>query len=106
MAMKQLRSLKKLVMHTQKIQLLQFVHQTTLFQKLEMESNDMPLYECNEHQFVENIRRLMETSARFVVNRKMELRDDGKYGPSILPNQEFDRYTAICTRKSLRSTVF
>ncbi|MFL6397432.1 MAG: hypothetical protein ACJ706_09795 [Nitrososphaeraceae archaeon] len=36
----------------------------------------MPLYECNEHQFVENIRRLMETSERFVVNRKMELRDD------------------------------
>ena len=29
-----IRSLKKLVMHTQKIQLLQFVHQTTLFQKL------------------------------------------------------------------------
>jgi hypothetical protein len=66
----------------------------------------MPLYECNENQFVENIRRLMETSERFVVNRKIELRDDAKYGPSILPNQEFGRYTAICTRKSLRSTVF
>jgi hypothetical protein len=65
----------------------------------------MPFYECNEHQFVENIRRLMEKSERFVVNRKIELRDDGKYGPSILPDQEFDRYTTICTRKSLKSTV-
>ncbi|MFL6365763.1 MAG: hypothetical protein ACJ719_11260 [Nitrososphaeraceae archaeon] len=65
----------------------------------------MPLYECNEHQFVENIRRLTETLERFVVNRKIELRDDGKYGPSILPDQEFDRYTTICTRKSLKSTV-
>jgi hypothetical protein len=70
-----------------------------------MEPNRMPFYECNEHQFVENIRRLLETSERFVVNRKIELRDDAKYGPSILPDQEFDRYTTICTRKSLKSTV-
>jgi hypothetical protein len=65
----------------------------------------MPFYECNEHQFVENIRRLMETSCKIVTNRKMELHDDAKYGPSILPDQEFHRYSSICTRKSIKSTV-
>ena len=65
----------------------------------------MPFYECNEHQFVENIRRLMETSQKFVINRKIELHDDAKYGPSILPDEEFHRYTSICTRRSIKSTV-
>jgi hypothetical protein len=65
----------------------------------------MPFYECNEHQFVENIRRLMQTSHKIVINRKMELHDDAKYGPSILPDQEFHRYSSICTRKSIKSTV-
>jgi hypothetical protein len=65
----------------------------------------MPFYECNEHQFVENIRRMMQTSHKIVINRKMELRDDAKYGPSILPDQEFHRYSSICIRKSIKSTV-
>ena len=65
----------------------------------------MPFYECNEQQFVENIRRLMETSQKFVINRKIELHDDAKYGPSILPDEEFHRYTSICTRRSIKSTV-
>jgi hypothetical protein len=47
----------------------------------------------------------MQTSHKIVINRKMELRDDAKYGPSILPDQEFHRYSSICTRKSIKSTV-
>jgi hypothetical protein len=66
----------------------------------------MPLYECNEQQFVENIRRLIETSEKFLVNRRIVVYDDGKYGLSILPEEEFRRYAAICIRKSLKSTVF
>ena len=66
----------------------------------------MPLYECNEQQFVENIRRLIETSEKFLVNRRISLHDDAKYGPSTLPNEEFKRYAMICMRKSLKSTVF
>ena len=54
---------------------------------------------------MENIRRLMETSQKFAINRKIELHDDAKYGPSILPDQEFHRYSSICTRKSIKSTV-
>jgi hypothetical protein len=66
----------------------------------------MPLYECNEHQFVENIRRLIETSEKFLVNRRIIMYDDAKYGPSTLPEEEFRRYATICIRKSLKSTVF
>ena len=66
----------------------------------------MPLYECNEQQFVENIRRLMESKERFLVNRKITLHDDAKYGPATMPDQEFKRYETICTRKSVNSTVY
>ena len=66
----------------------------------------MPLYECNEYQFVENIRRLLESKERFLVNRKMMLHDDAKYGPAIMPDPEFKRYEMICTRKSVNSTVY
>lgn len=66
----------------------------------------MPLYECNEYQFVENIRRLLESKERFLVNRKITLHDDAKYGPATMPDQEFRRYETICTRKSANSTVY
>jgi hypothetical protein len=66
----------------------------------------MPLYECNEHQFVENIRRIIETSEKFLVNRRINLHDDAKYGPATLPDEEFEKYSKICARKTLKSTVF
>lgn len=66
----------------------------------------LPLYECNEHQFVENIRRLLESKEKFLVNRKIMLHDDAKYGPAIMPDYEFKRYEMICTRKSVNSTVY
>jgi hypothetical protein len=66
----------------------------------------LPLYECNEHQFVENIRRLLESKEKFLVNRKIMLHDDAKYGPATMPDHEFKRYEMICTRKSVNSTVY
>jgi hypothetical protein len=66
----------------------------------------MPLYECNENQFVENIRRLLEAKEKFLVNRKIVLHDDARYGPATLPEEEFKRYSTICTRKSLNSTTY
>jgi hypothetical protein len=65
----------------------------------------MPLYECNEQQFVENIRRMIESSERFLVNRKINLHDDARYGPATLPDSEFEKYATLFLRKSLRSTV-
>jgi hypothetical protein len=66
----------------------------------------MPLYECNENQFVENIRRLLATSERFVVNRRVTVHDDAKYGPATLPDEEFERYRALCIRKSVNSSAY
>jgi hypothetical protein len=65
----------------------------------------MPLYECNENQFVENIRRMIESSEKFVVNRKINWHDDAKYGPATLPDSEFEKYTILFVRRSVRSTV-
>ncbi|HVX03393.1 MAG TPA: hypothetical protein VHA09_09595 [Nitrososphaera sp.] len=66
----------------------------------------MPLYECNEHQFVENLRRLLEAGEKFIVNRRTTMHDDARYGPATLPNEEFARYETLCTRKSVNSTVY
>jgi len=69
-------------------------------------NKNMPLYECNEYQFVENIRRLLESHEKFLVNRKIVLHDDAKYGPATIPEQEFERYSTLCMRKSVNSTVY
>lgn len=66
----------------------------------------MPLYECNENQFVENIRRLLEAGEKFLVNRRVTVHDDAKYGPATLPDEEFKRYEMLCARKSVNSTVY
>jgi hypothetical protein len=66
----------------------------------------MPLYECNEHQFVENLRRLLEAGEKFVVNRRITMHDDAKYGPATLPEEEFARYGTLCERKAVNSTVY
>ncbi|AIF85198.1 hypothetical protein NTE_03166 [Candidatus Nitrososphaera evergladensis SR1] len=66
----------------------------------------MPLYECNEHQFVENLRRLLEAGEKFIVNRRTTMHDDAKYGPATLPEEEFARYETLCTRKAVNSTVY
>ena len=106
MGKKQLVFLRRLAMLIQKTLSLQFVDQLTPSRKSQRNYNTLPVYECNEHQFVENIRRLIETSQKFLVNRRISWHDDARYGPAILPDEEFNRYVIICIRKSLRSTVF
>jgi hypothetical protein len=49
--------------------------------------------------------RLTETGKRTVVNRMIQLNDDGIYGHSILPDHEFNQYSSICARRSCKSTV-
>jgi len=66
----------------------------------------LPTYDCNEHQFVENLRRIIESKLRVVVNRMMVQRDDGKYGLSQLPDQEFKKYDVLAYRKHQRATVY
>lgn len=66
----------------------------------------MPFYECNENQFVENIRRLLESKQNFVVNRRISIYDDYRYGLATIPDQEFEKYAMICDRKSYKYTVY
>jgi hypothetical protein len=55
---------------------------------------------------VENLRRIIESKLRVVVNRMMVQRDDGKYGLSQLPDQEFKKYDVLAYRKHQRATVY
>lgn len=66
----------------------------------------MPVFECNEIQFIENIRRLLESDAKFVVNRRTQLYDDRKFGPAGLPDEVFTHFAPILSRKSQRSSVY
>ena len=66
----------------------------------------MPIFECNENQFVENIRRLLESKQQFVVNRRIRIHDDYNYGFATLPDQVFEKYSMICDRKGFRQTVY
>jgi len=66
----------------------------------------LPFYECNENQFVENVRRLIESKQSFVVNRRISIYDDYKYGLAIIPDREFERYDMICARKGYKYTVY
>ena len=66
----------------------------------------MPFYECNENQFVENVRRLIESKQSFAVNRRISIYDDYKYGFAIIPDQEFEKYAMICSRKGYKYTVY
>ena len=66
----------------------------------------MPTYDCNENQFVENIRRLLRLRVKFIVNRIVSQYDDGKYSLGHLPEKEFERYLLIATRTKQRSTVY
>ena len=65
----------------------------------------MPTYECNERQFVENIRRLSEAHFKVIVNRSSIPYWDDKFGLSYLPESLFKKYQMILERKALRSKV-
>lgn len=66
----------------------------------------MPSFECNETQFIENISRLLESDAKFVVNRRMQIYDDKKYGPAGLPDEVFVQFSSVLARKNHRSSVY
>lgn len=65
----------------------------------------MPSYECNEHQFIEDLRRILESHVKIVINRSLLQHDDAKYGLSFIPDFEFKRYATIAKRARVRTTV-
>lgn len=66
----------------------------------------MPFYECNEHQFIEDLRRVLESHVKVVVNRSLIQHDDGKYGLSFVPDFEFRKFETIAKRARVRGTVY
>lgn len=66
----------------------------------------MPFYDCNEHQFIENLRRVLESHVKLVVNRSLIQHDDSKYGLSFVPDFEFKKYETIAKRARVRSSVY
>jgi hypothetical protein len=64
------------------------------------------IYECNENQFIENVRRLIEAGNKLIINRTISLQDDNRYGLSILPEKEFIKYSNISYRKGYKHTSY
>ncbi|HET7149577.1 MAG TPA: hypothetical protein VFI73_13900 [Candidatus Nitrosopolaris sp.] len=84
---KQSASHRRLAILIQRILSLQYAVQLKQIRKSQ-NYNTMPVYECNEHQFIENIRRLIETSQKFLVNRRIRSHDDdARYGHAVLPEE-------------------
>jgi hypothetical protein len=66
----------------------------------------MPSFECNETQFIENISRLLDSENKFVVNRRVQIYDDKRYGPAGMPDEVFNQFSAILSRKNQRTSVY
>lgn len=63
----------------------------------------MTTYECNENQFIENLRKLLAVKSRVIVNRILTSHDDGRYGLSYLPDPVFRKYQMIARRDRPRT---
>ncbi len=66
----------------------------------------MPTYECNEHQFVENLRRLIDTNFKIIVKRSIRLHDDAKHTVSKIPDCEFEKFNKVLNRKRAGVNVY
>lgn len=66
----------------------------------------MPTYECNEHQFIENLRRLIESHLKVIVNRTLVQYDDGRYSLSFLPDEEFSKFQTVARRAKVRASAY
>ncbi len=66
----------------------------------------MPVYDCTEHQFVENLRKIIDTTFKVIVKRSIRLHDDGKHNISRLPEVEYEKYAVIVTRTKPSSNVY
>ncbi|MGQ0795632.1 MAG: hypothetical protein ACT4N5_05560 [Nitrosopumilaceae archaeon] len=66
----------------------------------------MPSFECNETQFIENISRILDSENKFVVNRRVQVYDDKRYGPAGMPDEVFNQFSSILSRKGQRTSVY
>ncbi len=66
----------------------------------------MPVYECSEQQFVENLRKLIDTNFKVIVKRAVKLYDDAKHSLSRIPDCEFEKYGCVMSRKTPHANVY
>ncbi len=55
---------------------------------------------------MENLRRLIESHMKVIVNRTLIQYDDGRYSLSFLPDEEFDKFQSIATRTKIRASAY
>ena len=66
----------------------------------------MPIYECNENQFIENLRKVIDTNFKIIVKRSIKLHADTKHNISRIPDSEFNKYIHILRRSNQRANVY
>ena len=66
----------------------------------------MPIYECNEYQFIENLRKLIDTQFKIIVKRSIKIIADTKHNISRLPDCEFEKFNLILRRSKSNSNVY
>jgi hypothetical protein len=66
----------------------------------------MPIYDCNENQFIENLRKVIDTNFKIIVKRSIKLHADTKHNISRIPDSEFNKYSHIMRRSNQRTNVY
>tara|TARA_B100002003_G_scaffold74504_1_gene69527 strand:+ start:378 stop:926 length:549 start_codon:yes stop_codon:yes gene_type:complete len=66
----------------------------------------MPIYECNENQFIENLRKVIDTNFKIIVKRSIKIYADTKHNISRIPDCEFNKYSRIMHRSKQRGNVY
>ena len=66
----------------------------------------MPIYECTENQFIENLRKMIDTNFKIIVKRSIKIHADIKHNISRVPDCEFNKYNRIMRRSKQRANVY
>lgn len=66
----------------------------------------MTIYECNEYQFIENLRKLLDTHFKIIVKRSIKIKADTKHNISRLPDCEIEKYSLLLKRSKPRSNIY
>lgn len=66
----------------------------------------MPSYECNEQQFIENLRKVIDTNFKIIVKRAIKIHNDSIHNISRLPDCEFKKYSQLMMKSKQRTNVY
>lgn len=66
----------------------------------------MPIYECNEQQFIENLRKVTDTNFKIIVKRTIKIHNDTIHNISRLPDCEFKKYSQLMIKSKQYTNVY